>query len=195
MAIDGFLELIRHGQPVPGETLDKTFSAKRAMSITGFTVWTLENEIEDEAPPSSVSDNSDSKWGQASLGSPKARSTEPKKCPIFFRITKEVDLASAELYLAYCKHADTQADEPFDLAKVSIRKAGGAHPLVFLVLEFGKVYVASYQVSSNPDRLPVETISFTCRSCKIQYRPQKQQGFGPAKITGWDFDMETSVDA
>lgn len=191
MSLDGFLELIKQGKPVEGESLDKIFSAKKAIAISSFDVWTLENEIEDEDGPDLSNAPTTGNGPLRPRGKP--NTDEKKKCPIFFKVTKEVDASSPELFLGYCRHADLQISEAYDSAKVTIRKAGGPNPVVYLVMEFGKVYVCSYSVNTDESKLPTETVSFSCRSAKMQYRPQKSKGFGSARITGWDFELESDL--
>jgi type VI protein secretion system component Hcp len=197
MALDAFLELIKNGQPVAGETLDKIFGAKKAIAISGFSMETKEKEIEDTAGPQLDTAPTPIGQGTPSIrpsSRPQSDAPAKKECPVSFSIDKEVDASSTELYLGYCRNADQMTNPPYDTAKVTIRKAGGPNPLVYLVLEFSRVQISSYSVNTSSDKPPKEKVKFTCRAVKMQYRPQKSTtGFGSAKITGWDFDLEIDI--
>jgi type VI protein secretion system component Hcp len=202
MALDGFLELIRQGKPIQGETLDRIFTKKKASSIASFSMWGVDNEVPEEETPLADTSTTQptSQPGQGSLtfqnkpggGSTplQAKKAEQKKYPIFFKVTKEIDLSSPELYLAYCKNADLLTTQPFDTAKVTIRKAGGKNKLVYLVLEFSNVRVTAYSISAEGDKLPIETVSFNCTAATLQYRSQKLKGLASAQIMGWDFEND-----
>lgn len=207
MPLDGFLELIRDGERIAGESQDAVFAKKKAISILNFEIDT--SAAEAPTPDLSVSEEQEDfgesyeESSRSSLSSaprttavPTGEVDQESKCPITFKISKTIDASSPHLYLSYCQHTDQEVfnDLPFDTAKVTLRKAAGKNPLVFLVIEFTKAYVTSYQLKSETETLPSEEISFTCRSMKMQYRPQRAGGgFGPSNIKGWDFDIRGDI--
>jgi type VI protein secretion system component Hcp len=209
-SLDGFLELIKQGKPVEGETLDRIFTKKKASSIASFSMEGEDNEspADEDSDADSTTQQPLPQPGQGPLqfrqpsastapttAPVQAAKKEKKKYPITFKVTKEIDQASPELYLAYCKNADLLTSQPFDTAKVTLRKAGGKNKLVYLVLEFSKVRVKSYSVSAEGEKLPVETVNFNCTAVKLQYRSQRLKGLASAQITGWDFDADTQIDS
>jgi type VI secretion system secreted protein Hcp len=196
--LDGFLELLRGGKAViDGENLDGTFAAKHAIAIDSFSLTSESRSARRAAER--MSEGLQEGDGVPTLSETTARSRpsggsgKERRFTLNFQVTKPVDVASPPLFRAYCKHAclppDDPDNRPIDLAKVTLRKAGGAKPLEYLLLQFTQVYVASYEVDARSgDKPPQETLSFTFKTMSIQYRPQKQQGQAAAKQTAWNFE-------
>jgi type VI secretion system secreted protein Hcp len=172
VAFDAFLELKQGGKNVcEGETLDETFRAKGAIQLTGFS---LESKV-------------DLSYEQ-SEGSAK----DPGKT-FTIKIKKEMDKASPDLFRAYCMHA-TKKEKSFDKAILTVRKAGGATPLEFLVLELGSVTLQSYNIESDEDAVPEETFHLAFGTLMIKYYPQKGSGgTGAMKPGGWDFGKHEAL--
>jgi type VI protein secretion system component Hcp len=183
--LDGFLELLNGGKAaVEGENLDATFKEKHALNIQGFT---LSSESA-SARRKQAQQGTDEGDGELHAVSPAATD---RAFALNFEVTREVDLASPALFRAYCVRAflDARA-RPFDLAKVTLRKASSGKPLEYLVLQFTKVHVASYELDGGTgDKPPTETVSFTFRTCSLLYRPQKGgTGTAAARQTAWNFE-------
>lgn len=193
--IDGFLELLRGGKPaVHGESLDATFGVKHAMAIQSFTFSSdsraaraMRGMFDDE----DLGGDEDHALAGMRGGKGKGKGGGPEKERPFtlnFEITKLVDSASPALFKAYCARACAMA-KPYGLAKVTLRKAGGAKPLEYLILQFTQVYVASYDVDGGTgDKPPTETVTFTFKTCSLQYRAQKVPGSTPTRQTAWNFE-------
>jgi type VI protein secretion system component Hcp len=196
--LDGFLELLSGGKPaIDGENLDGTFQPKHAIAIQSFSLTSesrssrraAERMAEGLQEGDGVPTMSEMKPGKKPSSNGKER-----RFSLNFQVTKPVDAASPPLFRAYCKHAclspDDDDNKPIDVAKVTLRKAGGAHPLEYLVMQFTKVYVASYEVDGggSTDKPPTETVSFTFKTISILYRPQKHKGQAAARQTAWNFD-------
>jgi type VI secretion system secreted protein Hcp len=192
--IDGFLELLRGGKPaVHGENLDASFAAKHAMAIQSFTLSSdskaaraMRGMFEDDEM------EGDEDAALAMMASRKSRSKtggeKQRPFTLNFEVTKAIDSASPALFKAYCARACVMA-KPYDVARVTLRKAGGAKPLEYVQLQFTQVFVATYDVDSNSgDQQPTETVTFTFRTCSILYRPQKSAGSAPARQTAWNFE-------
>jgi type VI protein secretion system component Hcp len=188
MALDGFLELKRQGvAAVQGECRDRTFAVKKAMSIKSFEFGT---ELAPAAPPDEDDDQDDDDDERPRRQAPKrSKPAAPPKNPTEFKfsVTKEVDSATPQLFVAYCQHAAAVAT-PFDTAIITLRKAGGPEPMIYLVLEFSKVFVTSFTINAGSgDTLPEETIEFSFQnSVRFRYQPQTSAGHGAANIKGWN---------
>jgi type VI protein secretion system component Hcp len=182
MALDGFLELKRGGvAAVEGECRDRTFAVKKAMEITSFEFGA------ETSSGSSTTDLDESDDDEE----PKKKSGQKKKPPadpmgFTFKISKEVDSATPQLFRAYCEHAAGKP-KPFDTAVVTLRKAGGKEPQVFMVLEFGEVLVCSFSINAgSANSLPEEKVEFTFKKyVRYRYQPQTGDGHGAANIKGW----------
>jgi type VI protein secretion system component Hcp len=198
MALDAFLELTKNGSPVAGESLDRAF--RKAMAITSFWIGSGQPPQRARRDPQAETDEH---ADQPTTIAPNNQAQPPPPArkpqfPLTFRISKDVDAASKELFLAYCRHADSDRlagdqnnPDCFDTARVTLRKAGGKEPLVYLVLEFGTVFVNNYELKTDSDKLPIETITFGFRKCKLVYTPQRTGGTGlQPKDLSHDFDNE-----
>lgn len=192
MAIDGFLELLRDdGEKVAGESLDRKFGKEHAIAILSFEMKSTSSDRKKKKKDAKGkggkkgSDTDDDDFDDDDVGSAKGKRT----CPISFKISKEVDSSSPYLYLSYCTHSDAEDsnDKPFKIARVTLRKAEGGQALEFLVLEFEQAFVTSYKVGTDESKMPTESLSFTCKACKIKYRPQRMGGSNRDNIAGWDF--------
>lgn len=98
-------------------------------------------------------------------------------------ITKYVDRASPDLMLSMCQGTH------YKNAKLTVRKAGGAEPLPYLVITLEKVLVSSMTSGgSGGDERLVETISLNFAVVKVQYQPQKEDGTKDGGVVemAWD---------
>jgi len=203
--LDGFLEILNGGKAaILGESTDATFGKKHAMGISDFTLSSAgsgskkkKKKKGQKGKPEAFEDEDDDEEDEGSgskllsgwndLGSA-TDSQKQRKFALTFEVSKELDLGSPELFMAYCYNA-TNSPVTFDSAKVTLRKASGSTPLVYLVFEFTEVRVASFELEAGSgDKPPKEKLAFTFKTCTMQYRPQKSPGLASAKITGWDFE-------
>jgi type VI protein secretion system component Hcp len=181
MPLDGFLELKRGGAAaVEGECRDATFSVKKAMAIKSF-------EFGSETSSSKSDEEGDEDEDSGKIKPPQKKSSSAHPNEFKFSVTKDVDAASPQLFVAYCQHAAAIA-KPFDTAIVTLRKAQGSERMIYLVMEFSGVFVSSYSINgASGDKLPEETLEFTFQnSVRYRYYPQTSAGHGAANIKGWN---------
>jgi type VI protein secretion system component Hcp len=189
MPLDGFLEIKPGGAPsVTGETRDAAFAGKGAMSINSF-----------EFGSESGSGGSGEEQGKTGKGQtkqlPPPKSPPPPRRPptppgpptppsdpltaLYFYIKKDVDLATPDLFLAYCQNHRGDA-KPFESARVTLRRAGGRGPQIYLVVEFQEVFVTAYEIQGgSKDELPEESVTFSFKKMvTVDYTPQGSEGQG-----------------
>jgi type VI protein secretion system component Hcp len=186
MAFDAFMELFKGNKvAVTGETLDKKFADKKAFELRSFKL----NSQRDMTQGHEVDPGDEE--GQAE--------------PVFvLNIQKDIDSATPDLFLNYCRYAtmrgqDKQQSGVFDIAIVTVRKAGGIRSeggkavtgqIEYLVYEFHNVYIKSWKLeeSGSGDELPEEVVDFCFNYCQMQYYPQKKTGEQASAVEGfWDF--------
>jgi type VI protein secretion system component Hcp len=181
MALDGFMELYRaDDSKVEGEALDAKFAGTIALD-------SFEMKSEDAGNRSKPETGNN---GQAGQGANNTGQTKGKaKYPVTFKVTKPVDNSSPALYLAYCLHSDQEDanDKPFKLVRVTLRKADSSRALSYLVIDFAEAFVTSYSLETDSEKLPSESVKFTCKKCCVSYRTQRLQGGGRDNFGGWDF--------
>lgn len=96
-------------------------------------------------------------------------------------ITKYVDAASVDLFLATCN------GQHYDKMTLTVRKAGTT-PLEYLIITMEEVLVTSLSTggSGGEDRL-TENVSLNFAKVTVQYTPQKADGTKePAKTQVWN---------
>ena len=54
-------------------------------------------------------------------------------------------------------------------------------------LDFAEAFVTSYSIETDSDKLPTESVRFTCMKSCVTYRVQRPDGGGRATFGGWDF--------
>jgi type VI secretion system secreted protein Hcp len=162
MAFDAFMYTTGGAVPAEGETSDKDFAAKKAWEIHSFSFGA--------SNPSTV-------------GSHKGGSGAGKVSISTFNIMKKTDNASPSLFKSCCMGSF------YDTAVVTLRKAGGKVPLVYLKYDFTQVYVDNVQWSGSTggDDTPSESVSFSFATVKVEYWPQKKDGTaGTLKDASWN---------
>jgi type VI secretion system secreted protein Hcp len=162
MAFDAFMYVTGGKVPAQGETTDKTFSANKAWEIASFSFGASN-------PTTVGSQSGGSGGGKVSISS--------------FNIMKKTDNASPSLFKSCCMGSF------YDTGVVTLRKAGGANPLVYLVYTFTEVYVDNIQWSgsSGGDDTPAESVSFSFATVKVEYWPQTKDGkAGTLKDASWN---------
>ncbi len=165
MAVDAFLQFTSTGDGAPeliGETQDQQM---KAMSPAPF-------EISD--------------WGLSvslpvSIGSSKAGGGTGKAKFEPFRVTKNIDSASPNLFYTCCVGGHYKELNLF------VRRAGGTPSQsgqTYLQIGFKLVMVSNIQWSNG--EVPTETISFDYGALQFKYTAQKQTGgLGEAATTQW----------
>ena len=102
-------------------------------------------------------------------------------------VTKNYDKASAKL-MHGCA-----SGQHFGKATLTVRKAGGEHPVEYLVLELSHVMITSISTggSGGEDRL-TENVTLNFATVKTTYTPQNERGEPEGDVEfGWD--IETNV--
>src|SRR5262249_61185684 len=105
MAFDAFMYTTGGAVPAEGETTDKDFAAKKAWEISSFSFGASNH---------------------STVGSHKGGSGAGKVSISSFNIMKKTDNASPSLFKSCCMGSF------YDTAVVTLRKAGGKGPLVYL---------------------------------------------------------------
>ena len=97
-------------------------------------------------------------------------------------VVKFADKSSAGLS-KYCS-----SGEHFDKVTIYTRKAGGAEPLEYYILNLEHVLITNFQVDAGEDGRVRESLSMKCGKFKVQYQAQDSQGVADGgQITyGWD---------
>jgi type VI protein secretion system component Hcp len=193
MALDGFLYLKGGARtPIHGESLDEKFSDKDAFAINTFELsspaagFGSANEDQDGAGDegdealvgslgSGKNETAGSPKPSQSAHKDKTKKSKKHKRRWTFEITKELDLATPLLFRAYCEHAQEEDPKPYT-AKLVLRKAGGKWSFTYLELTFYEVQVISFEIKSESDKLPKESVSFSFNKCKFRYSAQKPDG-------------------
>jgi type VI protein secretion system component Hcp len=215
--LDGFLELVHKDGIIAGETMDAKFRG-RAIAIREFSVGDTSSKARGEVEhdkaiqmalanpkPTTSTQSKSALPTQSRLNkSTKDSASEDKKKKekdkenqrLSFRINKEVDSSSADLFLAYCRMRaiyppDEERDQMLDQfveATVTLRKMFGTKPKPYLVYKFKGVRLVSYQlsISSGDDPIPDETVQFEFDSYTFQYTTQQKTGEpGVTKESAW----------
>jgi type VI protein secretion system component Hcp len=214
---DGFLQLVKSGQPIRGECTDTDYP--KAIEILSFKFGTMSGfsdtneffavqKVGDRrgVATSRAQDNGGS-IGLASVsggedGTPKYSEKEldqyqgqdlssVEACK--FQVVKEMDISSPDLFRAYCSAQDLEHRDVFDSATVTLRKATGKTRAAFLTYVFNDVVVVGYSLEIGGDASPKETINLSYGKVRAEYRPQKTSGeMGLVIKGGWDFIERTS---
>jgi type VI protein secretion system component Hcp len=180
--LDAFMmfKAARDGTTIKGESHDLRYGlatsminvlADRALSYDDafeIEAFTFEGHAED---PKRHTNQSDLYMGYTGLPSGDKR-------PHFrtFRVVKEMDYASADLFKAWCARSE------FPRAKIVLRKAAGQHlpvgmapamPLPFLEFRFLNVYIDSvtWEIAGH-ELVPRESFTFSCDAMEVSYIPQ-----------------------
>jgi type VI secretion system secreted protein Hcp len=93
-------------------------------------------------------------------------------------LVKYADKSTPVLFAASC------AGTAYPQAVLSIRKAGGTKPLVYLVVTLGNVTVSGQQhATSTTDDRHTEHVTLHFGTIKMEYTPQNADGSGGAVVT------------
>jgi type VI secretion system secreted protein Hcp len=161
MAYDAFLNLLAGG--VKGESQKKNHELE--IELVAFS-WGATN-------PSSAAMGPGSGAGKVAVHD--------------FSVLKRVDRASPALFQKCCDGTT------FPQVEVSFQKAGGDDPIVYLRVTFEHVFVTTFQWSGangRGDDTPLESISFTFKTCQIDYAEQNDDGTLGDQVQGsWDLSQ------
>jgi type VI secretion system secreted protein Hcp len=118
--------------------------------------------------PSSVSTGTGSGAGKVDISS--------------MSLQKQVDLASAKLFLQCCtgKH--------FDDATLTVREAGGDNPVEYWVMKMKQVFIDSVSWGGSAGGgKPSESVTLSFAECKFTYWSQSEKGAKDQKAeAGWN---------
>jgi type VI secretion system secreted protein Hcp len=93
-------------------------------------------------------------------------------------LTKYVDKASPALMAACC------GGTAYGPVVLSMRKAGGTNPLVYMQITLGNVTISGHQHStSSTDDRQTEQVTLHFGTFQVQYTPQNSDGTGGAAVT------------
>jgi type VI protein secretion system component Hcp len=179
MPLDGFLEIKPGGAPsVTGETRDAAFAGKGAMSLNSFEFGSESGAGASRGGKEDKKNSHGKKDPRSQPKPPEMPAGEPTTS-LYFYIKKDVDLATPDLFLAYCQNHRGDA-KPFESARVTLRRSGGREPQVYLVVEFQEVFVTAYEIQGgSKDELPEESVTFTFKKMvTVDYTPQGAVGQG-----------------
>lgn len=199
---DGFLRLVRDGQPLKGESSDEDFpgiiellsfefGSAQAFEDNYYAVQKVSDrhQVSMERMRESVAGQGVKAMVQGFENLEKFEGkdlSEEDACQ--FKITKLLDWSSPDLFQAYCSVQNPERKIVFDSAKVSLRKTTGGKSLTYLEFQFAEVAVASYSIDISGDAAFKETISLSFGRCRMEYKPQdKAGGFGTLIQAGWSF--------
>jgi type VI protein secretion system component Hcp len=206
---DGFLQLVKGGQAIKGETTDKAYSGAieilsfKIGSMSGFTDTEGFYAVQDARQRSDVAFSraysNDESEGIATLFASDAEmdafeGTDLSKVDACkFTITKEMDLSSPDLFRAYCSTQDLKTRDVFNSGTVTLRKATGGSRAVFLTYSFEDLVVVGYSLDIGADAKAKETVTISFAKVRAEYKPQKATGeLGAVVKGGWDFIERTS---
>lgn len=210
---DGFLQLVKSGQPVAGECTDIDYP--ESIEVLSFKFGTMSGFGDTDeffavqkvgarrgVAKSRAIDN-DGSLGLANLFGGEEYSdkeldqyqgkdlSEVEACT--FQVTKEMDISSPDLFRAYCSAQDLENRDVFDSATLTLRKATGKTRTAFLTYTFNDLVVVGYTLNIEGDAAPKETVVLSFGKIRVQFRPQKATGaLAPVKKGGWDFINRTS---
>ena len=157
MAVDIFLVI----PGVKGETADATFAKQNAIDVQSWQ-WGM-------SQAGSAGQGSGSGVGKVNVND--------------ITIQKFVDKSTPVLMAACCAGTayGTSASNPVVL---SMRKAGGANPLVYMTVTLFNVTISGVQPStSNSNDMQTETLSLHFGAHQVVYTPQKSDGSKDADVT------------
>jgi type VI protein secretion system component Hcp len=201
---DGYLKLIREGQPVKGEATDEDFP--ELIELMSFEIGSMSGFEDSYYAVQKVSERRQSSLGRMresvsqSGGGVRAMAkgfenldtyegkdlSEQEACQ--FQIIKQLDWSSADLFQAYCSVQNPEKKIVFESAVLSLRKTTGGKEATYLEFHFTDVAVAQYTLEISSDAKFRETISFSFGACRMEYKPQtKTGGLESAVKAGWSF--------
>jgi len=214
---DGFLQLVKSGQPVAGECTDIDYPESIEIlsfkfgSMSGFSdtdgFYAVQNVGDRRGVAASRAQEADLSVGFASLfgGDESAPEYSEKELDenegkdlsdveaCNFQIVKEMDISSPDLFRAYCSAQDLEHRDVFDSATITLRKATGRARSAFLTYVFNDLVVVGYSLEIGSDASPKETINMSFAKIRAEYKPQKTTGLlAPVIKGGWDFIERTS---
>ncbi len=157
MAVDIFLVI----PGVKGETADTNFAKQFAIDVQGWT-WGM-------SQAGSAGQGSGSGVGKVNVSD--------------LQITKNVDKSTPALMAACCAGTayGTSASTPVVL---SMRKAGGTNPLVYMTVSLFNVTISAVNpTTSSSNDMQMETLGLHFGAFQVVYTPQTKTGDKDADVT------------
>ncbi len=214
---DGFLQLVKEGQPLTGESSDAEFPGAiefqsfRFGSSSGFTDSDALYAAQDKSKRGALAESrlkesgylgiaslfGDQESDDSGIDENDAKEFEGKdladEAACNFQIVKAVDISSPDLFRAYCSCQDLDNREVFDSATVSLRKATGGKRGVYLKYTFNDLLVVGFTLDVSTDGTVKETINLAFAKVRAEYHQQSSAGeLGIAVKGGWDFIERTT---
>jgi len=169
MAFDAFLTLKHSEWTIRGESTDDQIKDDDAFELQSFTLQS-NVDLSDETM-------------KASGGKDK----------FTVKIKKDLDAASPDIFLAFCKQASKEG-KSFDSATITVRKAAGSEQLEFLILKMENATISNWKLDTSDDNLPDESFDLNFKKLTYTYVPQRATGGqGTAKPIGWDFGLPGKI--
>ena len=208
---DGFLQLVKDGQPLTGESTDAEFpdsiefQSFRFGSSSGFTDDSALYAAQDSNKRGALAMSRLQEQGEMGIASlfgeeessydvseEDAKEFEGKdladESACNFQIVKSMDVSSPDLFRAYCSCQDLDNREVFDSATVSLRKSTGGRRGVYLKYTFNDLLIVGYTIDVGTDGMVKETINLAFAKVRVEYHQQSAKGeMGIAIKGGWDF--------
>ena len=132
----------------------------------------------------------DWKWGMSQAGSAgSGTGSGTGKVNINdLTLTKYVDKATPALMAACC------AGTAYGPVTLTMRKAGGTNPLVYLVITLGNVTISGHgHTTSSTDDRQTESVTLHFGTVKVDYTPQNADGTGGAAVSmAWNIPGNSS---
>ena len=118
-----------------------------------------------------------------------------------FQITKEVESSTPYLMQAFFSNSfkpKRKEYNSFSEAKLTVRKLGHTtkQPTPFLEITFGGVYVVGYEIETQGQDPPEETVEFCYQTCEVKYISQAMTGellSANSNIKGWNFKAQEEI--
>lgn len=98
-------------------------------------------------------------------------------------VTKALDKSTPNLLMA------CSSGKHYPEAVLTVRKAGGASPVEYMIIRLQEVLVASYNThANNGSEVLAETVALNFAKVEVTYQPQKEDGSkdGGAVKYGWN---------
>lgn len=161
MAVEIFLDI----DGMPGEAQAKSFENK--IEVFSFSFGA--------SNPSGVATGTGSGAGKVDISS--------------VSIQKQLDKASANLFLACCKGTHVAK------GKMTVREAAGDDPLAYFIVDFTELFVDSISWGGAAGGgKPSESVSFSFKTIKMEYYQQDETGKGnKVGNGGWDVQKNTKL--
>jgi type VI secretion system secreted protein Hcp len=184
---DAYMEL--SDPAVWGETYDEQFGmGEKGRKLGAFEISNLKFGVTCTPKDPSGANPGAAPKTAAAAGSDKGSAAIEEPTIGTFTITKYIDKGSPDLFLACLKK------DQIKWAIISIRETGEVNRKPYLVLEFTKLTVDSFQWDLNPGdsegAATMESVEFSFQTILIKYARQEKGGeHQVVKMKGWNREL------